>query len=123
MTDDLQKRSIAAMESIAKSLSVIANDVEKSKAFRKEMDNNISEMEKILIDMRDDPFGTIKSVEAKSSLEHNHQECSNENQLQPVRLFQKKSECTVGDLIKETFPIFLLGIVVGCMLAQLGITL
>lgn len=57
MTDDLQKRSVAAMESIAKSLNILAENVEESRVFRKDMDKIVTEMEKKLIEMQDNPFG------------------------------------------------------------------
>lgn len=55
--DELEERKIKALESIANSLSTLAEDTKANKELKIEISQKVSELEKSLINLKDDPFG------------------------------------------------------------------
>ncbi|WP_270659645.1 hypothetical protein [Enterococcus thailandicus] len=56
----MNERILIALESIAKSLSTLAEDTKAKKQLNIEIHNRLEKLEGVLLDLKDDPFGLNK---------------------------------------------------------------
>ncbi|MFB8447626.1 hypothetical protein ACFC3Z_00850 [Enterococcus thailandicus] len=56
----MDERILIALESIAKSLSTLAEDTKAKKQLNIEIHNRLEKLEGVLLDLKDDPFGLNK---------------------------------------------------------------